>query len=92
MKYLIKLSPDAETHLSLWIQSGNKSVLRKLDQLFHELELHPTYGTGKPELLKGDFQGYWSRRITKADRMIYQILTDTVVVSIVSLKGHYGDK
>ena len=49
-------------------------------------------GTGKPERLKGELQGYWSRRITKADRMVYRIDGDEVQVGIVSMKGHYGDK
>lgn len=90
--YRIRLSPLAELQYEEWIRSGQKSVLRKLAGLFDELERHPTSGTGKPEKLKGDLQGYWSRRITKSDRMIYRIDGDIVLVSVVSLKGHYGDK
>ena len=43
-------------------------------------------------MLRGNLSGYWSRRITKADRIVYQINGDKVTVSIVSMKGHYGDK
>lgn len=92
MKYQIKFSPDAEAHLEFWIGSGQTTVLKKLGKLFEELEIHPMTGTGKPERLRGDLQGYWSRRITKADRMVYRIYGQEVLVSVVSLKGHYGDK
>lgn len=90
--YHIKLSPIAEFQIDEWKRKGTKSVLKKLANLFDELEKHPTTGTGKPEKLRGDLQGYWSRRITKADRMIYKIEDELVVVDIISLKGHYGDK
>ena len=92
MTYKIKLSPIAEEHLDEWQKSGAKVVLKKIVKLFEELEIHPMSGTGKPERLKGDMQGYWSRRITKADRMVYAIDGDMVLVDIVSLRGHYGDK
>jgi toxin YoeB len=54
-----------------------------------ELENHPTTGTGKPELLKHELSGYWSRRLNKKDRIIYQILEDEVIVVVVSALGHY---
>lgn len=92
MKYRIKLTPLADNQYDEWVKSGNQSVLRKLITLFKELEEHPTYGIGKPEKLKGNLQGLWSRRITKADRVIYNIDGDLVIVSVLSLKRHYGDK
>lgn len=92
MIYKIKLSPVAEEQFEEWMRSGSKSVQKKLSVLIDELELHPMTGTGKPERLKGDMQGYWSRRITKADRMVYTIDGDLVLVDVVSLKGHYGDR
>lgn len=92
MNYRIKLSPDAEEHLEEWKHSGQIAVLQKLAKLFDELEGHPMTGTGKPERLRGNLQGYWSRRITKADRLVYCIHGEEILVSVVSLKGHYGDK
>lgn len=92
MRYRIRLSSMAEEHLEYWRRCGQPSVLRKLAGIFDELEEHPMTGTGKPERLKGELQGYWSRRITKADRMVYRIDGDEVLVGIVSMKGHYGDK
>ena len=57
-----------------------------------ELKSHPYSGTGKPEELKYDLQGYWSRRINQKDRMVYSINDNTVTVEVVSAMGHYSDK
>ncbi|MEQ8241623.1 MAG: Txe/YoeB family addiction module toxin [Cyclobacteriaceae bacterium] len=54
--------------------------------------MHPYLGTGKPEALKYDLEGYWSRRINKKDRLIYKVVDEIVTVTIVSAKGHYGQK
>lgn len=92
MRYQIILSPLAEEHLLYWSKCGNTAAKRKLSAIFDELEEHPMTGTGKPEMLRGKLSGYWSRRITKADRIVYHFNGDRVTVSIVSMKGHYGDK
>ncbi|WP_323670358.1 Txe/YoeB family addiction module toxin [Psychroflexus montanilacus] len=47
---------------------------------------------GKPEQLKHNLSGYWSRRINKKDRLIYQVVEDIVTVYIISAIGHYDDK
>lgn len=92
MIYQLILMPEAESHLKEWIKSGQKKTLRKIYDLLEELKRHPTTGTGQVEQLKGELSGLWSRRITKGARMIYGIEDDKVVVTVVSLKGHYGDK
>lgn len=92
MIYEIILTPEAEKHLYEWKKSGQKKTLAKIVELFDELRLHPTSGTGKVEQLKGSLSGFWSRRIDKASRMIYCIEEERVIVTVVSLKGHYGDK
>lgn len=92
MTYELVLMPEAEKHLLEWKKSGQKKTLRKILDLFEELRLHPTTGTGQVEQLKGDLVGFWSRRISKSERMIYNIEDDKVIVNVVSLKGHYGDK
>ena len=92
MKYRIKLAPNAKLHLLQWKRTGSVSVLHKLAKLFSELEEHPMTGTGKPERLCGNLQGYWSRRITKADRLVYRIDGDAVIVVVVSAKSHYSEK
>jgi toxin YoeB len=68
-------------------KTGNKAVLKKLLTLLEELEQHPFSGTGKPEPLKFELSGMWSRRINKEHRLIYEVEDD--VVFILSAKGHY---
>ncbi len=92
MIYELILQPEAEKHLEEWKKSGQKKILRKIADLFLELQTHPTTGTGQVEQLKGNLSGFWSRRIDKGSRMVYTIENEKVVVTVVSLKGHYGDK
>jgi len=56
------------------------------------LKEHPETGTGKPEKLKHKSEEYWSRRIDNRHRMEYIIDDNRVIVFIISLWGHYGDK
>ena len=92
MRYKLILMPEAEHHLQEWRKSGQKKILLKIAALLEELCEHPTTGTGKVEQLKGDLEGFWSRRINKDSRLIYKIEEDIITVLIISLKGHYGDK
>ena len=92
MRYKLVLTPEAERHLDEWRKSGQKKTLLKIAALLEELCEHPTTGTGKVEQLKGDLEGYWSRRINKASRLIYKIEEDIITIFVISLKGHYGDK
>lgn len=92
MTYEVILMPEAEKHLKEWSKSGQKKTIKKIADLFEELRQHPTTGTGHVEPLKGNLSGLWSREINKGDRMIYAIEDDKVVVYVISLKGHYGDK
>lgn len=92
MRYKLVLTPEAERHLDEWRKSGQKKTLLKIVALLEELCEHPTTGTGKVEQLKGDLEGYWSRRINKASRLIYKIEEDIITVFVISVKGHYGDK
>lgn len=92
MSYKLVLVPKAEQQLREWHKSGQKKILQKIVSLFEELQQHPATGTGQVEQLRGNLQGYWSRRIDKGSRLIYRIDEDVVTVFVVSLKGHYGDK
>ncbi len=89
MMYELVLMPEALRHLDEWKKSGQKKTLVKILKIFEELQSHPTTGTGQVEQLKGDLSGFWSRRIDKGSRMIYRIEEEHVVVTVVSLKGHY---
>jgi len=92
MIYELILSDEAKAHLMEWHKSGQKKVLKKIAVLFDELRQHPTTGTGQVEQLKGNLSGFWSRRITKGERLIYTIEEEKIIVTVVSLKRHYGDK
>ena len=92
MSYKINLTAEAEKHLAQWRKSGQKKTLQKIASLLEELQTHPTTGTGQVEQLKGNLQGFYSRRIDKASRMIYKIEENVVTVIVISLKGHYSDR
>lgn len=92
MIYTIILTEEAKQQLKEWQKSGQKKTLNKIADLIEELRHHPTTGTGQVEQLKGNLSGLWSRRIDKSSRLVYRIEDDIVLVTVVSLKGHYGDK
>ena len=92
MIYNIILTEEARQQLKEWQKSGQKKTLNKIADLIEELRHHPTTGTGQVEQLKGNLSGLWSRRIDKSSRLVYRIEDDIVLVTVVSLKGHYGDK
>ncbi|RLD97663.1 MAG: Txe/YoeB family addiction module toxin, partial [Bacteroidetes bacterium] len=88
-KYTVEISSKARKELQLHYKSGNKSDIRKIEQIFLELSNSPYEGTGNPEPLKYKMSGYWSRRINKKDRMVYKVYEDRVVVLVVSAIGYY---
>ncbi len=87
--YVIEISDTAEKQLENFKKSGNKSSYNKIKKMLIEISLDPYKGTGKPEALKYDLFGFWSRRINHEDRMIYKIEDQLIKVIIISLKGHY---
>ena len=91
-QYTVEISSKARKELQIHYTSGNKSDIRKIEQIFLELTETPNEGTGKPEPLKYHLSGYWSRRINRKDRIIYKVFEDRVLVLVVSAIGHYGDK
>jgi toxin YoeB len=80
-------TPDAQEDLKYWLKTGNKPILKKILQLTNAIIESPFEGIGKPEPLKYDFTGLWSRRITQEHRYVYSVEED--ILSIHSLKGHY---
>ena len=92
-KYCLEYSPKSLEHISKLQKTGDKSVIKKLNNLLDELYENPRTGTGHPERLKGypDIER-WSRRITDKHRLVYDIEEEVVVVLIVSAYGHYTDK
>ena len=68
-------------------QRVNKAALKKINQLIRDILRDPFDGLGKPEPLKEDLSGFWSRRIDEENRLIYAVEQDAVV--LISCKGHY---
>jgi len=91
-KYTVIVSDIAKKDLLRIKKSGDKASIRKVEQMISELYEHPETGTGKPERLKFDLTGYWSRRINRKDRLIYFIEDDIITVTVVSAIGHYSDR
>lgn len=73
-------------HYQYWI-AHDKVGLRKLNRLIAECLRHPFDGTGKPEPLKGDLSGFWSRRIDREHRLVYRVTADAII--IVQCRYHY---
>jgi toxin YoeB len=92
MSYTVIISDQAEEHIARIRISGNKPAIRKIANFLDELELHPETGTGKIELLGEDKAGFWSRRINDKHRLVYEILEEQQIVSVISAWGHYDDK
>jgi len=91
MKYNIEFSKQAIKDIQQ-LRRDEPSVYKKLAKLIEELEVHPTTGTGKPERLKGDRSGQWSREISKKHRIVYTIEDEILIVYVLTSKGHYDDK
>ena len=69
-----------------WVKEDRKLAC-KVDALLSDIERNGHEGIGKPEALRHDFAGYWSRRITEKDRLIYRC--DDNNIYIAACKGHY---
>ena len=70
-------------------QTQDKKTLKRINALLKDIDRHPFSGIGKPEPLKGNKQGYWSRRIDDANRIVYKMAEKQIV--IVQCGGHYDD-
>ena len=68
-------------------QMQDKKTLRRINILIKDAERNPYTGLGKPEPLRGDLSGFWSRRIDEKNRLVYRFSSD--FLEIASCKGHY---
>ena len=71
----------------LYWQSQDKKTLKRVNQLIKDAERDPFSGIGKPEPLKGDLPGFWSRRIDDINRLVYRVNGN--LLEILSCRGHY---
>ncbi len=82
----ILLKDRALEDLKYWSLNDTK-LLKKIFDLLESIKRNPFEGIGKPEALKGDLRGYWSRRINDEHRIVYSIINDTII--IISCRSHY---
>ena len=84
-------SEKAQKDIEFWKKSGNKAIMNKISALIADIQVNPYEGIGKPEPLKYNLYGYWSRRINKEHRITYQVTDKNTIeiLNILSLKGHY---
>ena len=84
---MIKYWTDEAWQDYLYWQTQDKKTLRRINELIKDIERNAYVGIGKPEPLKHELSGFWSRRINDADRIVYKIENDALI--IVQCRGHY---
>ncbi|MGX7015071.1 Txe/YoeB family addiction module toxin [Vagococcus silagei] len=80
-------SDDAWNDYIYWHEQDNKSNIKKINKLIKDIDRTPFSGIGKPEPLKHDLSGKWSRRITDEHRLIYKVENETIY--FYSAKDYY---
>ena len=73
----------------LYWQTQDRKTLKRINDLLRDIERDPFGGIGKPEPLKHEWQGYWSRRINETDRLVYRVNNDQLEVA--ACRSHYDD-
>ena len=87
MRHNVLFIPEAFKHYSEWANE-DKRIFRKINELIQSIDRTPFEGIGKPEPLKHQLSGYWSRQINEEHRLVYQINQDDEIV-IIQCKFHY---
>ena len=70
-------------------QLQNKKTIKRINMLLKDIERGSFDGIGKPEPLKGELNGFWSRRIDDVNRLVYRVSKNTL--EILSCRGHYDN-
>ena len=81
-----KFTDEAWDDYQYWIET-NKKYLKRINMLMKDIDRSPYEGIGKPEPLKANLQGYWSRRIDLEHRIVYAVEDDQIVY--ISIRFHY---
>jgi len=90
--YRIVLTKQAQKDYNYWVSSGNTVAMEKIAELLKDIVKHPYTGIGKPEPLKYDLSGKWSRHINGEHRIIYSVNNKEIEVYVFSMKYHYLKK
>ncbi len=72
----------------LYWQATDKKILKRVNELIKDIKREPLSGIGKPEPLKHNLAGFWSRRITEEHRLVYQVDDDSILIA--SCRYHYN--
>ena len=72
----------------LYWQKQDKKTLKRINQLLQDIDRNGYSGIGKPEPLKGNLQGFWSRRIDDVNRLVYRIVDNRI--EILQCRSHYN--
>jgi toxin YoeB len=83
---ILKITLNAKQELANWKQTDNQRY-NKIKRMLEQICATPKTGIGKPEALKYEWSGYWSRRIDRENRLVYRF--DDDYIHIVQAKGHY---
>ena len=86
MRHKIAFEKNGFEDLQYWIKQ-DKKITSRIFSLIDDIDKNPFMGLGKPEPLKHELQGYWSRRIDKSNRLVYKIIEKEII--IVSCRYHY---
>ncbi len=73
----------------IWFQQHDRKLLKRVNQLVQDILRSPFEGIGKPEPLKGELAGYWSRRINDEHRLVYTVKAGNLI--IIACHSHYGE-
>ena len=87
---MIKSWSDMAWEEFLYWEATNNKVFKKIIKLLKDIDRNGYNGIGKPEALKGNLSGYWSRRIDSKNRIVYKISNGTI--TIAQCGSHYHDK
>ena len=91
MIYKMAFLPQARKDFDEWKKTDEKTVV-KIKEILKDIADHPYSGMGKPEPLKHNLAGKWSRRINRTDRIVYSVDGIKVLIYVFSMKGHYQKK
>lgn len=82
----LKFTPESWETYVYW-QTQDKKMLKRINDLIKDAQRNPFEGIGKPEALRYNLSGFWSRRIDEANRLVYEVRDEELV--IISCRYHY---
>ena len=85
---IIQWDIDAWNDYIYW-QTQDRKTLKRINLLIKDISRDPFQGIGKPEPLKGELSGFWSRRIDEEHRLVYAV--EEKIIILISCRGHYED-